>query len=476
MERGKRSMNPMDIDIRIDAPHATTKGDANHELLQAYLIDLRGHRLLSGDEQMSIARSAREHRTQYRQTLLSTGFAQRRFLSILVASQDKRRSIQDVCETSFRDLVQHQIIRRHISETVELLQANLSSNDRAMDSILCDDVPAARRRKLAAGIVQRLDACRRLLHRIPFRPQHFDEVYGEAVALSQAMVERLRTIRSVARRDRPAAEPTIHELRFMIRDSLATPGQLAARLQVAKHHKAESEEHVCELARANLRLVVKVAKQYRNRGLSFLDLIQEGNAGLMKCLGRFDERVGCRVSTYAMWWIRQSIIRALHQHSRLVRLPLAAGHLAAQFSAESDRIYTETGSRPSVECLARRAGVATHVAEAILRATERPLSLAVPLADEEAATGFDILEDERELDAAHVMELSEYLQNAIDGLNRLSERERTLLRLRYGLEDGRFRSFRQLSETFSLTPQRLQQIEQRALEKLRRMLQHGHGD
>lgn len=230
---------------------------------------------------------------------------------------------------------------------------------------------------------------------------------------------------------------------------------------------ADGEAARVHLIQANLRLVVSVAKKYVGRGLSFLDLIQEGNIGLMKATDKFDYHRGFKFSTYATWWIRQAITRAISDQSRTIRLPVHVGETINRLKKTSHRLQQILEREPSPEELSKGMGVTLAKVRQMQDVSRHPMSLETPVGSEGDAFLGDFIEDEA-MPAPIELASQEMLRDHIvEALDRLSERERRIVVLRYGLEDGQFRTLEEVGRDFGITRERIRQIEAKALRKLR---------
>ena len=231
--------------------------------------------------------------------------------------------------------------------------------------------------------------------------------------------------------------------------------------------KLDGERARSHLIQANLRLVVSVAKKYVGRGLSFLDLIQEGNIGLMKATDKFDYMRGFKFSTYATWWIRQAITRAISDQSRTIRLPVHVGETINRVKKTGHRLQQILEREPTQEEIARAMDISDDKVRQVLDVARHPVSLEAPVGQEGDAFLGDFIEDQTmpapiELASQHLLKLQ-----IGDALDKLTERERKIIVLRFGLEDGRFRTLEEVGREFGITRERIRQIEAKALRKLR---------
>lgn len=222
-----------------------------------------------------------------------------------------------------------------------------------------------------------------------------------------------------------------------------------------------------KLVSCNLRLVISVAKKYRNRGLSFIDLIQEGNVGLIRAVDRFDYKRGFKFSTYAVWWIRQSITRAIADNSRTIRLPVHLFDTINKMNMTRLRLQGELGRNPTDEELASEMGIKAERIPELQRIGQDPISLEAPTGEEDEAQVGDFVEDTRAENAFDVASDKELRIQVNQMLLSLSDREREIIELRYGLNDGREWTLEEIGDKFGVTHERIRQIERQTLAKLR---------
>jgi RNA polymerase primary sigma factor len=322
-------------------------------------------------------------------------------------------------------------------------------------------------------------------------PEQLDEFFEEITAAGIEIVDEQKDEKPEAEREEEVEEPIPDGLslddpvRMYLKEigrvpllSMEQEKSLAMRIEAGEVESSRDgaadgkvvdggEEAKRQLTEANLRLVVSIAKKYVGRGMLFLDLIQEGNLGLIRAVEKFDYRKGYKFSTYATWWIRQAITRALADQARTIRIPVHMVETINRLIKVSRQLLQELGREPSVEEIAEAMALTPEKVREVMKISQEPISLETPIGEEEDSHLGDFIEDQEAVapaEAASVMLLKEKMQ---DVLQNLTERERKVLVLRFGLEDGHQRTLEEVGQEFGVTRERIRQIEAKALRKLR---------
>lgn len=331
-----------------------------------------------------------------------------------------------------------ELFARCLAEVIDILEAASDIAEPDADDLDVDDVDLEQVLHTEPGLEDPIRLYLREIGRIDLLTAREETQLAQQVERGQLAIERL-------------------EADTFVREERTALQQWSVEGEAARQH----------LINANLRLVVSIAKKYVGRGLSFLDLIQEGNIGLMRATEKFDYSKGFKFSTYATWWIRQAITRSISDQSRTIRLPVHVGETINRVKKTAHQLQQTNQREPSAEEIALAVGLPEDKVRRVLEAARLPVSLEQPVGDDGDSVLGDFIEDDRSstpMDTASHQILREQIECV---LARLPERERKIIQLRYGLNDGRYRTLEEVGKEFGITRERIRQIESKVLRKLR---------
>ena len=452
-------LTPEDLDEisrRIDDP------------VRMYLTQMGEIPLLSRDQEIGLAKKIEITRKRFRRKVLECDFAMSRAVSILSKVNDGELPFDRTIKVSVTENLEKDQILGRMPPNLATLAHLMALNIVDFRNFLRARGDKASRRSLRLSLKTRRCKAVTLVEELSIRTQKVQPWMKQLEQISARMLELLSLLEDDTaglgcKEDRGNLEKELKDLMVM---TLETPESLRRRVEAMNDRFKEYEQAKRDLSGGNLRLVVSIAKKYRNRGLSFLDLIQEGNTGLMRAVDKYEYRRGYKFSTYATWWIRQAITRAIADQARTIRIPVHMIETMSKLRNVSKKLLQEKGREPTIEETAKAANISIEETRRVMKISRHPISLDRPVGESEDSYFGDFIEDEAAESPINAA-TQEMLKEKIDSvLKTLTYREREIIKLRYGLGDGYTYTLEEVGRIFKVTRERVRQIEAKAVRKL----------
>jgi RNA polymerase primary sigma factor len=450
---------------RVDGSHTTWGEDP----VRTYLDQIGKIPLISRPREIELSTSVQKQRKRYRLRIMEIGWVLEEAVAVIRSLHDGTRSLTGTVEAMLADVHDKEQIAVRIPGNLATLEYILAENAKDFAIVASRTRATSARGKAWKRLQRRRRRAARLVDEIGLRSELIDAWYEGLEEVARIVRERIVTHRRQScRRDKtPTDRVTARALARIVHKSQHSPASLlraAERIELARigYHRARQQ-----LSEANLRLVVSVAKRYRNRGVGFLDLIQEGNAGLMRAVEKFEHQRGFKFCTYATWWIRQAMTRAITDQSRTIRVP---GHRVASIHRtqhDLQRLVQECGRRPTLEEAADALGTSAEDIRQTVRSNTEPVSLDQPIGGDDENQIIDLVPGRLGTSPDDEIDLSALRGRLAGLLDQLSYREREIVKLRYGLGDGHNYTLEEVARVFRVTRERIRQIEVKAFRKLR---------
>ena len=448
-----------------------TDGDGKHidDPVRMYLTQMGEIPLLQRSQEVALAKKIEATRRRFRRKVLECDYALRNVFDILKRVHLGELPFDRTIKVSMtEELEKHQILQRmpHNLRTVEPL---MDRNVEDFHLLLDERTTEAQREEVRRCLKQRRRKAVTLVEELSVRTQKVQPLMRKLEQISSRMDDLEREI-GLLKSNRSAKDERVNlnrELQDLMLITLEEPASLRRRVVIMKQRFNEYEIAKRELSAGNLRLVVSIAKKYRNRGLSFLDLIQEGNTGLMRAVDKYEYRRQFKFSTYATWWIRQAITRAIADQARTIRIPVHMVETINKVLRLQRQLLQELGREPTAEELGAALDLTPAKVLEIQGLAREPVSLDTPIGQTDDSHLGDFIEDVDAVvpgDAASLLLLKEQLGQV---LHELGDREKAVIELRFGLTDGRARTLEEVGHEFGVTRERIRQIESKTLIKLR---------
>ncbi len=435
--------------------------------VRMYLTQMGEIPLLTREEEISLAKKIELTRMAFRRKVLESDYSMDAAMSILEQVGEGELPFDRTMRISTSNHTAKASINRRIPENLRTIKRIMKANQQTWDQMLASEDPEFRR-KLRHQMNRRRRRSATLLEELALRTSRIQPMMHKLKNILDKIESLTRMIEN-PKQDHLTPDD-IHaiqeELDGLMGLVLETPDQLRARCRTISMVFSEYEDAKRKLSGGNLRLVVSIAKKYRNRGLSFLDIIQEGNTGLMRAVDKYEYRRGYKFSTYATWWIRQAITRAIADHARTIRIPVHMIETMSRLRNISKKLQQELGTEPTIEEIAHHADMPVSEARRVMKISRHPISLDRPVGESEDSYFGDFIEDES-AESPVKAATQEMLKDRIDSvLKTLTYREREIIKLRYGIGDGYTYTLEEVGRIFKVTRERVRQVEAKAIRKL----------
>ncbi|MGI9177670.1 MAG: RNA polymerase sigma factor RpoD/SigA [Pirellulales bacterium] len=441
--------------------------------IRLYLLQMGGIPLLNRETEVSHARQIETWRRRFRRTMLANDFMLSGAVQLLERVQAGTLRLDRTIEVSVTNTGEKKRLLKRLGPNLVTLKRIEQEKSRLFKTAMSRSIPIDQRRAAWRRLVRQRNKAVRLVEEMHLRIQRLYPLLRQL----RSMTERYDAIHDQIGRAGASGsgelsrERLIVEQRRILLTTRESRQTLRRRLDRLTDLQTRYDAAKRDLAAGNLRLVISIAKRYRNRGLTFLDLIQEGNSGLMRAVDKFEHARGFKFSTYATWWIRQAITRAIADQSRTIRVPVHMVDAMTKMRNVERLFLQEHGREATVEELAEKSGLSVEETDCICRMSRRPVSLDQPLGEGDEGSVGDFVRDRREDDPLKGVNQQSLQVSVARALESLSYREREIIRLRFGLADGYSYTLEEVGTIFDVTRERVRQIEAKAVEKLR---QPGH--
>ncbi|MFQ5424665.1 MAG: RNA polymerase sigma factor RpoD [Phycisphaerae bacterium] len=438
--------------------------------VRMYLTQMGEIPLLTRPQEISLAKKIELTRTAFRAKVLESDCSLAAAIEIIQMVGEGTLPFDRTMKISSGEYQIKAVVQKRLPGNIETASKLTDVlNQRDWERLHEGRISVGEQKEIWRRIQQRRRKAVALLEELGLRTSKVTPMMRKLFSLSKKMTEVQKILDAVKRRPSTPADEiqAMQEELAGLQDLvLETPEMLAKRVSIIKRIYAEYEEAKRNLSGGNLRLVVSIAKKYRNRGLPFLDIIQEGNTGLMRAVDKYEYKRGYKFSTYATWWIRQAITRAIADHARTIRIPVHMIETMTRLRNISKQLLQELGRDPSIEEIARRALMSISEARRVLKISRHPISLDRPVGESEDSYFGDFIEDDSvESPASNAG--SEMLKERIEQvLKSLTYREREIIKLRYGIGDGYTYTLEEVGRIFKVTRERVRQVEAKAIRKL----------
>jgi RNA polymerase primary sigma factor len=436
--------------------------------IRMYLTQMCRIPLLSREEEISLAKKIEISRKRFRRNILGSFMALEATVGVLERVQSGELPFDRTIKVSLTERLTKSQVSARMPENLPTLRRLMQAQRRDFaiqtSNRACGTEKAAARQRF----LRRRKKMLTLVEELSLRTRRVQPLMQQLEDVSRRMdrlQNQLRQLKAEGASPHRIA-PVRRELKSLMQQTLESPSSLRERCELLRTQLTEFERVKRDLSSGNLRLVVSIAKKYRNRGMSFLDLIQEGNTGLMRAVDKYEYRRGFKFSTYATWWIRQAITRAIADQARTIRIPVHMIDVLSKLQQTAKRLQHELGRQPSPEETAHAAGISLEESLHVMDIGRTPVSLDRPIGEGDDCSFGEFVEDAH-TDNPLKLANNSLLREKIDGLLKtLTFREREIIRLRYGLTDGYAYTLEEVGRIFKVTRERVRQIEAKAVAKL----------